>query len=374
MFKNLLVLAVALFVFANLVVAQDLPILWEDHFEDDDPMAWNDIGWIYYGPEDIPGQIVQQQAGELFIQAGSYGGMVGVGLVESNGVPKIEFDENGDPTPETALAILADNYNSPNVELSFVVNFKRINPGSFFIANVRMPMDSSRGDADPTEAAAYPLLMSPLDGAVMVAKYEGPMAALAPDTWNYFGQGGFAFDLEVYYHVKYYVKEGDIKVKIWEGDPEDEPDAWLIEAVDPTPRVTGTFVMLGTLGAPPAEGAGDQFILDDIVARATGETGVETSDVMAPAKLTLNQNYPNPFNPSTSISFTLPEKNMTKLVIYNTMGQVVRTLVNSEMAAGLQKLTWDGLDENLNPVTSGIYIYKLTSGEMTSSKRMLLIK
>jgi len=88
----------------------------------------------------------------------------------------------------------------------------------------------------------------------------------------------------------------------------------------------------------------------------------------------LEQNYPNPFNPITSISFTLPEKNMTRLVVYNTMGQVVRTLANSEMAAGNHQITWDGLDENLNPVTSGIYIYRLTSGNHTMSKRLVFMK
>jgi len=362
---------------ADFTVAQDeYPILWEDHFEDEaDTAAHKNVGWIYYPEEDVQGQTVKQQAGELFVEAGTYGGLVGVGLVETNGVPELVFDENGDPTPATVAAILANNYSDPNQILTFLVNFKRINMGSIFIIVTRMPMDSSRGDSDPTEAPGYPLLLSPLDGAVAIAKYEGSMAALAPDSWIYFGQGGFPFELEVYYWVKYYLRDGDIKVKIWEGEFEDEPAEWLVEGTDPDPRVTGKFTMFGTLGAPPQPGQGDQFLLDDIVTRSSiPGSAVEEAETTVPDDFSLEQNYPNPFNPITSISFTLPEKNMTRLVVYNTMGQVVRTLANSEMAAGNHQITWDGLDENLNPVTSGIYIYRLTSGNHTMSKRLVFMK
>lgn len=379
MFKKLSVFAVSilmLLAMTGFVVAQTYGVLWEDHFEDDDPPAFKNVGWIYYGPDDVPGQVVAQQAGELFVEAGSYFGQIGTGVILTNGVPEIVLDENGNLTPETEAAILADNYSSPNLEVTFLVNFKRFNTNSMFLISARMPLDSSRYDANPVEAPGYPLMLDPLNGVVTIAKYEGPLAALQPDIWTYLAApAGFAFDLEVYYWVKYYLKDGDIKAKIWEGELSDEPTEWLIQGVDPAPRAVGNFLMIGTLGQKPDLGQGDQFILDDIVVRAT-TPGAEVSegDIFSPTDFSLTQNYPNPFNPNTSIAFALPENNMTQLVIYNTMGQVVRTLVNSEMAAGSHRLTWDGLDENHNPVTSGIYIYRLTSGNNIVSKRMIFMK
>ncbi|MFH1890689.1 MAG: T9SS type A sorting domain-containing protein [Candidatus Kuenenbacteria bacterium] len=91
-------------------------------------------------------------------------------------------------------------------------------------------------------------------------------------------------------------------------------------------------------------------------------------------KYDLGQNYPNPFNPTTSISFALTKKDMTKLVVYNTMGQAIRTLVDYEMTAGNHHVIWDGLDDNFNPVSSGVYLYQLISNGQTQSKRMLLMK
>ena len=266
MVKKLLLIAGMIFLFAGLVVAQEYKILWEDHFEDDDLPALKNVGWIYYPEQDVAGQVVEQRDGALFVEAGSYGGLVGVGLVETNGIPEITLDEDGNITDSTIALSLTDQWGDPNQILTFQINFSRFTTSNFFVGT-RMPMDSSRGDVDPTESAAYALVLSPLTQSVICAKYEGPMAALAPDTWTYFHAGeAFAFELEVYYWVKWYLNEGDLKAKIWEGDlEEDEPADWLFEVVDPDPRVEGNFTMFAAMGAPPAPGTGDQYYLDDIV-------------------------------------------------------------------------------------------------------------
>lgn len=83
----------------------------------------------------------------------------------------------------------------------------------------------------------------------------------------------------------------------------------------------------------------------------------------------LYQNYPNPFNPSTKIQFQIPEDGFVSLSVYNTLGEKVVTLVNEILTKGRHSV--DFISENL---PSGIYIYRLTSNNFTSSQKMLLIR
>ncbi len=83
----------------------------------------------------------------------------------------------------------------------------------------------------------------------------------------------------------------------------------------------------------------------------------------------LEQNYPNPFNPSTVINYTIPKAGVTKVEVFNILGQKVITLVNKNLEAGSHKVEF-----NANNLTSGIYFYKLQSNNFTSIKKMMLIK
>ena len=93
-----------------------------------------------------------------------------------------------------------------------------------------------------------------------------------------------------------------------------------------------------------------------------------------PTEFTLSQNYPNPFNPSTEISFTLYQSDNVELSIYNMLGQKVRTLTNEIKNAGTHTLKWNGLDEMGQSVSTGIYLYRLTSGTKSITKKMALMK
>ena len=102
-------------------------------------------------------------------------------------------------------------------------------------------------------------------------------------------------------------------------------------------------------------------------------TGIETPD-FAPSSYALEQNFPNPFNPETTIRYTLREKGPVRLVIYNIMGQTVRTLVDGVQPAGRYRVFWDGKNVSGRPVASGVYLYRLSAGAFSESKQMLLLK
>ena len=93
-----------------------------------------------------------------------------------------------------------------------------------------------------------------------------------------------------------------------------------------------------------------------------------------PTAFGLSQNYPNPFNPTTSIEFALPEASQVTLEIYNLLGQKVRTLVNGFQQAGYITTSWDGMDQNGREVSSGTYIYRLQTEDVSFSKKMILMK
>ena len=96
-----------------------------------------------------------------------------------------------------------------------------------------------------------------------------------------------------------------------------------------------------------------------------------------PLTFELMSNYPNPFkvnDAGTTISYSIPQECNVELSVYNIKGQNVVTLVNAIQDAGRYSTLWEGKDNNGKPVASGIYLYKLTAGEESSIRRMLLLK
>jgi photosystem II stability/assembly factor-like uncharacterized protein len=86
-------------------------------------------------------------------------------------------------------------------------------------------------------------------------------------------------------------------------------------------------------------------------------------------------NYPNPFNPMTTITYQIPQAGRVSLKIYNMLGQVVRTLLDAEVNAGLHAASWDGKNDRGEFVASGVYIYQLKAGtQAVRTKKMLLTK
>jgi PKD repeat protein len=93
-----------------------------------------------------------------------------------------------------------------------------------------------------------------------------------------------------------------------------------------------------------------------------------------PEEFALDQNYPNPFNPKTEIRFALPKDRSVTLKIYNLFGQEIQTLADGDFKAGYHTVVWDGRDQRGNPVSSGIYLYRIQAGEFNVVKKMSLLR
>jgi C1A family cysteine protease len=114
---------------------------------------------------------------------------------------------------------------------------------------------------------------------------------------------------------------------------------------------------------------------DDSDSTFATDQGTGATPINVTRSFGLQQNVPNPFNPATTIRYQLPGPAEVDLRIYDVSGRVVRKLVDSRMeAAGAHSAIWDGLDEDGNSVASGVFFYVLTAGELTDSRRMILLK
>jgi len=88
----------------------------------------------------------------------------------------------------------------------------------------------------------------------------------------------------------------------------------------------------------------------------------------------LKQNFPNPFNNTTVITYSIPIESTVNISIYNTNGQIVRTLLHKKKYPGSYYISWNGKDNNGLTVTSGIYVVQMTAGDNTENKKIILIK
>lgn len=128
----------------------------------------------------------------------------------------------------------------------------------------------------------------------------------------------------------------------------------LVYSMEPGARFTGDFL---------ADIYGEVVTLD----MASYEGAVVTTKLV-PEGFTLYPCYPNPFNPFTTISFALASPVDYELVIYNALGQKVQTF-SGHSGPGLERVDWDA-----SAYSSGVYFYRLTAGDFTDTKKMVLLK
>ena len=115
---------------------------------------------------------------------------------------------------------------------------------------------------------------------------------------------------------------------------------------------------------------------DDGSIATFADTTVANNDPVTPATPDPDLScYPNPFRGSTNVKFTQIDNSPTTVAIYNTRGQLVRTLIkNQKLSPGEHIIAWDGKNNSCQPTADGIYIYKITSGQFSSTKKMIMLK
>ena len=141
---------------------------------------------------------------------------------------------------------------------------------------------------------------------------------------------------------------------------------------------TTTIAEVSFLVKKEADGKGSlniENLTDDLAESFVTAGSFITSDVqLTPTAYKLAQNYPNPFNMETEIIYQLPDEARVKVIIYNISGQKIRTLVDSNMNAGVHIVRWDGKNDSGDDMVSGIYVFKMETNNIILSKKMILMK
>jgi len=123
-----------------------------------------------------------------------------------------------------------------------------------------------------------------------------------------------------------------------------------------------------TIGNSSMVNVGSTFLVDDL--QFEDPVGIEDQSYSPIAEsYSLKQNYPNPFNPSTTIEFSLKHSGDVQLAIFNSLGQEVARVIDEPLAKGIYSITWNAED-----LPGGIYFYRLTAGEFSETKKLLLTK
>ncbi len=157
------------------------------------------------------------------------------------------------------------------------------------------------------------------------------------------------------------------------------------EAITVNPDANGDYIITIVPGTydvtAELEGYDLATIEEVVVTEGNATTGVDftlepivSSENIIVANTKLGDNYPNPFNPITNIAYSISEIGKVTIEVYNLKGQLVKTLVNEIKETGEYSINWNGTDKTNKPVSSGVYLYKMKSGNYSSTRKMILMK
>jgi len=116
--------------------------------------------------------------------------------------------------------------------------------------------------------------------------------------------------------------------------------------------------------------AGNASPPSNLLTLSNGTTDAETGV----PRFALEQNNPNPFNPTTEIHFELEAAAHTRVAVFGPNGKWITTLVDRDLPAGLHRAVWTACDAQGKPLPSGAYLYKLTAGSKTATRKMILVR
>ena len=107
-----------------------------------------------------------------------------------------------------------------------------------------------------------------------------------------------------------------------------------------------------------------------------GDTDEQVSiiDETLPITYNLYNAYPNPFNPVTTLHYDLPEGSYVYIIVYDMLGKVVNNLVDANQSSGYKSVQWNATNNQGEPVSAGVYLYKIQAGDFVDTKKMILLK
>ena len=91
-------------------------------------------------------------------------------------------------------------------------------------------------------------------------------------------------------------------------------------------------------------------------------------------KINVGQNYPNPFNPITNIKYELYKEEFVSITIYDMLGNEVKNLVSANQSPGFKSIQWNSINNQEEPVSTGVYLYSIEVGNFRQTKKMILLK
>lgn len=186
-------------------------------------------------------------------------------------------------------------------------------------------------------------------------------------------QVDYTLELKKWYHVIFEVTDSTSILQL-----RDENDQFLGQKAtkiqNPVVQATAPLRIGYAAGRPHYKGRLDNIKIYNYAA-ANLQSAVAAQDRnLTPRQVVLHQNYPNPFNPTTEIRFSISQPVRTQLLIYDVLGQKVKTLVDAPFQPGTYSVKWDGTNDIGQAVASGVYFYKLHSGDQARVQKMLLIR
>ena len=113
---------------------------------------------------------------------------------------------------------------------------------------------------------------------------------------------------------------------------------------------------------------------DNISFSPSNSVGVDNRSETLPQRFALEQNFPNPFNPITTLRYELPEDSFVDVSVYDMLGNVVNNLVNTNQSSGYKSIQWDATNNQGQPVSAGVYLYKIQAGDFVDTKKMIFLK
>ena len=170
-----------------------------------------------------------------------------------------------------------------------------------------------------------------------------------------------------------YTGQGMTGFELASGNKGDTLKTIIYYNMNNTELQSGSYV-LGTLQGVQSTVYLTEAVLADKNGNNVLTNVIDNGKSLIPTEYYLDQNFPNPFNMQTIIQYGVPQKTVGRMVIYNILGQKIKTFELGEINAGRYRIQWDGRNNNGSVVSSGVYIYRFESQKFTLAKKLLLLK